>query len=107
MREFTVIKNGIRISSLFASGNLQALCDFLDIQGFPSFPIHTHEGLLLARVDDDNYLIFERDDMHAKAIALTVINKSKPKPVTHKLSKRVQRYFTLPIMKMETAHYVV
>lgn len=107
MREFTVMKNGIRICSIFASGNLQALCAVLDVDVFPDCPMHTHQGLLLAKVDIDNYMIFERTDRHAENIAVNINNKRKRKVFKHKVSARVQQLFTLPLLNVEAAHYVV
>lgn len=105
MREFIVMKNGKRIKTIIASGNLQALCDALDVKGVPEFPINTFQGLLLAKVGVDTYMIFERTDTHAEGLALNIISQNKPKTITHKISAQVKQFFALPIT--EVAQHVV
>ncbi len=107
MPRYIVMKNGIRISSVVATGNLKALCDFLSIEGFPKFPMHTHQGLLLAKVGNDIYMTFDCTDVNANGIATSIINQNNVRTLKHKISARLNKLMTLPTLNVEAAHHVV
>lgn len=61
MPKFSIYKNGKFLCNQVASGNLAALCNYLEIEGFPHFPISTHEGRLYAKVDWEMYVVIDFD----------------------------------------------
>lgn len=107
MPKYVVVKNGIRIRSVVATGNLKALCDVLSVEGFPKFPMYTQQGLLLAKVDNDHYMIFECTDVNAEGIATSIINQNSARTLKHKISARINKLLTLPTLNIEAAHHVV
>lgn len=65
MREFKIVDEyGIRTQTIRATGNMQALCFFLENPGLdiPDFPIHVHEGILLAKVHGRIFAVHDNED---------------------------------------------
>lgn len=110
MRNFMVLKNGEHLDIIHTSGNLKALCEVLHITGLPELPMHTYKGVLLAKVDNDQYLVFDFSDYEAHDIALSIIKKPCAKPVKKPRSLRLPKAFQLPKLPsiaLEEPAYVV
>lgn len=95
MRNFIVLKNRENLGVVHASGNLKALFEAIKIVGKPNFPIHVHEGLLLAKIGHDHYMVFDCTDGHAHDLALSVLEKTAKKPKTQSISVRKPPLFRL------------
>ena len=110
MRNFIIVKNGKTINMIHESGNLQALCTELKIEGLPEFPTHVHEDLLFANVDGDIYMVFDCVDGPMHNIALSVIREAKGIVVKKPHVLKLPTLFKLPkitVSKLGEPSYVV
>ena len=110
MRNFIVLKNGEHLDVIRANGNLKALCTAMKVAGIPDFPIHAHEGELLAKIGADIYMVFDWSDSHAHQVAEGIINEKRVPAVKKKRISLIPSLFRLPqlpVLTMETPAYVV
>ena len=110
MPNFIVLKNGVHLDMINASGNLKALCTAINITGLPKFPMHVHQGLLLAKVGSAQYITFDCTDDHAHKIAEDIINEKRGDTVKKKRPALIPCLFRLPLLStftLEEPSYVV
>jgi hypothetical protein len=110
MRNFIVLKNSEHLGLIHESGNLKALFTAIDITGSPDVPVHVYHGLLLAKIGNDIYMVFDCTDANAHDLALSIIKEER------KVTANVKRSFAniclskipnFPRLVFEEPSYVV
>jgi len=110
MRNFIIVKNGKTVDMIHESGNLQALCTAIKLEGLPEFPTHVHEDLLFANVEGDIFMVFDCTDGPSHDLALSITREALGIKVKKPHILKLPSLFILPkipTLAMEVPRYVV